>query len=686
MANNLSSADGKGGAGFLALFFGALLLLFNVAAVMMMDSAKGPDGKFPFNTASAVVVSEFVKFCIASVGFLKAVRTNPNVKYTLQPSSFLKYSVPGLLYAFCNVGNYEVLRYLSSSLFQIFNNMKIITTAVVYRSFLKRKLTVIQWVCLCFLTLGMVLSAPPKSGGGGSGSSGGAADSASALVTGMVMMAVMSCASSMAGVYNEFLLKDSEDDAFFQSMQLYFWGVLICMVQFFHSAPEDQSFFHGYTTRTYLIIFLNAMYGQVVALTFKYADNIVKVYANSLASLVTAFLAYIFFNTPLYFNLLLGSIIVGCSVIMYYMDHTKLLQKDSEAFGGCFPRASRVCMVGAVVLMLLVGSRQSAANFRSSAHRSAVTAPSPPATTAKSPDPILQYLEKYDQQKLSGLVKRLKYGCGHYLDVFHKGFDQQVELITTFFNDHKLPFVYSDGSAVAIERFGMLSSPWDDDIDMCMMMDEGISIFTMVERKLHPAYVDITETKNGTAAKAHFCGHKAHVKACVGFRMFLLAGMNDCISFEALNWGFIQARYHPNCARGGSKVFDVWLNYKCRDGASKTCTNAQLAFKSYINSVKGLPKGKRTSNGLLREGMDMTTGETKVVTLRNGLKAPVLVKNQEYLNTIYTESWRDKAIVCPHNEFNSFGNCLEQAKYWGMRDILTTMQNIKTCRIAMGGE
>ena len=51
MANNLSSADGKGGAGFLALFFGALLLLFNVAAVMMMDSAKGPDGKFPFNTA-----------------------------------------------------------------------------------------------------------------------------------------------------------------------------------------------------------------------------------------------------------------------------------------------------------------------------------------------------------------------------------------------------------------------------------------------------------------------------------------------------------------------------------------------------------------------------------------------------------------------------------------------------------
>ena len=62
---------------FLALFLGALLLSFNVAAVMLMDLSKDQDGKYPFNTASAVVCAEFSKFIIASIGFSKALRTNP---------------------------------------------------------------------------------------------------------------------------------------------------------------------------------------------------------------------------------------------------------------------------------------------------------------------------------------------------------------------------------------------------------------------------------------------------------------------------------------------------------------------------------------------------------------------------------------------------------------------------------
>ena len=127
------------GNGLLTIFLGGLLLLFNVSAVMLAESAKNNEtGKFMFNTASAVVVSEFAKLVIASIGFAKALQTNPNIRYTMSMASFLKYGIPGLLYAVCNVGNYEVLKYLSSSLYQVFNNMKIVTTAVVFRLFLKK--------------------------------------------------------------------------------------------------------------------------------------------------------------------------------------------------------------------------------------------------------------------------------------------------------------------------------------------------------------------------------------------------------------------------------------------------------------------------------------------------------------------------------------------------------------------
>ena len=34
----------------------------------------------------------------------------------------------------------------------------------------------------------------------------------------------------------------------------------------------------------------------------------------------------------------------------------------------------------------------------------------------------------------------------------------------------------------------------------------------------------------------------------------------DCISFEALNWGFLHVRYHNQCAAKGQKIFDIFTN------------------------------------------------------------------------------------------------------------------------------
>ncbi len=115
-------------------------------------------------------------------------------------------------------------------------------------------------------------------------------------------------------------------------MQLYFFGIVTCLIQFLYSAETGQSFFKGFTWLTWLVIAVNALYGQVVAFTLKYADNIVKVYANSMSSLATALISYALFSAPLTMGLLNGSVIAGISILMYYGDHKKLLDEDTLYF------------------------------------------------------------------------------------------------------------------------------------------------------------------------------------------------------------------------------------------------------------------------------------------------------------------------------------------------------------------
>ena len=42
-------------------------------------------------------------------------------------------------------------------------------------------------------------------------------------------------------VSNEFLLKETKGSIFYQNLQLYFWGVLICFAQTLYSTKHDES-------------------------------------------------------------------------------------------------------------------------------------------------------------------------------------------------------------------------------------------------------------------------------------------------------------------------------------------------------------------------------------------------------------------------------------------------------------
>eukprot|EP00041_Stephanoeca_diplocostata_P005961 m.71811 g.71811 ORF g.71811 m.71811 type:complete len:365 (-) comp16097_c0_seq1:544-1638(-) len=348
----------------LAFAFGSALLFCNVGSTIVIQYTKNPDGSFDYDKISVVVVTELAKLFISTILFTKAVvypgkDGPPTTKFNLD--LFMRMSVPGLCYALSNVLTYSAVQLLGSTLFQLFNNMKIVLTAILFRMIIKRSLTVLQWGCMVLLALSMCIASdsgcpsidnlPTSTKPSSTGSSYDntvAVDQEKKdghLMYGFVIMVTISITASLAGVYNEFLLKNNKEHPMMQNMMLYTWTVIFCFWQYSDTyqriSGEDKlnrnvdinDVFRGFTPAVWISIFLHAIYGQIVSLTFLYCDNIVKVYANSVAVIVSAGMEYVMFDTALSANMVMGGMITAISTYVYYSDPKMLLRSDTSIFG-----------------------------------------------------------------------------------------------------------------------------------------------------------------------------------------------------------------------------------------------------------------------------------------------------------------------------------------------------------------
>ena len=259
--------------------------------------------------------------------------SNPDTVVMPTSSSFiLKYALPGLLYAVCNVLNYVVVSMVGSTNYQLLNNMKIITTAVIYRLVLGREIRMIQWMAIMLLAVAMCVSALqncPKPIVPGTN------EPPLRMTAGILSMILVSCLSSLAGVYNEKLIKGTEANVWYQNVLLYIWTFSFCIgkrLLFSQEATNttgNGGLFQGFTFVLWLVIVLKAVYGQIVGLVFKYANNILKVYASSMSVIVSAILCYIFLGTPLTGSSIVAGVLVIIATMLYYSYNT-LLKTDTE--------------------------------------------------------------------------------------------------------------------------------------------------------------------------------------------------------------------------------------------------------------------------------------------------------------------------------------------------------------------
>jgi UDP-sugar transporter A1/2/3 len=106
------------------------------------------------------------------------------------------------------------------------------------------------------------------------------------------------------------------------------FGLVTCVISDY-SALREVGFFHGYDAFVVYLVLLQAGGGLLVALVVKYADNILKGFATSLAIVISCISSVYFFDFRITFLFLLGAAFVIFSIFLY--GHTPTPVKNGKS-------------------------------------------------------------------------------------------------------------------------------------------------------------------------------------------------------------------------------------------------------------------------------------------------------------------------------------------------------------------
>ncbi|CAN6578971.1 unnamed protein product [Malus baccata var. baccata] len=301
-------------------YFVAALLTVLTSSQGILTTLSQSSGKYKYDYATVPFLAEVFKLIVSCLLLWRECRISPSVRMTTDWKSVRLYPIPSVIYLIHNNVQFATLVYVDTSTYQILGNLKIVTTGILFRLFLRKKLSNIQWIAIVLLAVGTTTSQVKGCGEA-------SCDSLfSAPIQGYMLGILSACMSALAGVYTEFLMKKNNDSLYWQNVQLYTFGVIFNIARLlfddfrggFENGPWWQRLFNGYSLTTWLVVLNLGSTGLLVSWLMKYADNIVKVYSTSMAMLLTMVLSVYLFTFKPTLQLFLGIIICMMSLHMYF--------------------------------------------------------------------------------------------------------------------------------------------------------------------------------------------------------------------------------------------------------------------------------------------------------------------------------------------------------------------------------
>lgn len=200
---------------------------------------------------------------------------------------------------------------------QVTYQLKILTTALFTTTMLGRPLRRLQWAALLVLLVGVALVQLAQSEPGKPPPAGSPPQS---------QLIGFSCAlgacvlSGFAGVYFEKILKGSDVTVWVRNIQMSALSLPLALGTAMISdgaAIADKGLLFGFDSAVWCVVLLNAMGGLLVAMVVKYADNILKGFATSLAIIISCVVSIYLFHFQLTAMFVCGTTMVLSAVFMY---------------------------------------------------------------------------------------------------------------------------------------------------------------------------------------------------------------------------------------------------------------------------------------------------------------------------------------------------------------------------------
>ncbi|XP_017850638.1 UDP-N-acetylglucosamine transporter [Drosophila busckii] len=330
------------------------LTLQNAILGLSMRYARTRPGEI-FLSSTAVLMAEFAKLITCLVLVFNeegkdAQRFIRSLHRTIiaNPMDTLKVCVPSLVYIVQNNLLYVSASHLDAATYQVTYQLKILTTAMFAVVILRRKLLTTQWGALVLLVMGIVMVQLAQTDGGDKSESSDVAAAAAATAGEAtdatlpvqnrmlgLWAALGACfLSGFAGIYFEKILKGAEISVWMRNVQLSLlsipFGLLTCFVND-GSHIYNNGFFYGYDGFVCYLVLLQAGGGLIVAVVVKYADNILKGFATSLAIIISCIASIYIFNFNLTLQFSAGAALVIASIFMYGYDPGRAANVKSHA-------------------------------------------------------------------------------------------------------------------------------------------------------------------------------------------------------------------------------------------------------------------------------------------------------------------------------------------------------------------
>ena len=292
-------------------------LLLPVLAILgcsqsLLVTASKVEGHYAYISETVPLLAECFKACLAFTFLAKEFGSRETLKRLgaafKKPTTVL-FSIPALLYLINNNLVFVALMYLDPAEYQILANLKIVSTALLMRCMLSRKLNDIQWSAVILLLIGSSMTRLGSCG-----------ESQEITAMGLIIMSVVSLFSGLAGVYSEKLLKQNPQHLHVQNLQLYTYGIIANALSLFYRQGDrisSEGFFVGYSPLIFFVVINQACMGFVVSFVMKYADNLIKLMAGAMSMLLAAIISAWLFGTSIQLTTLCSMITVATSVYLY---------------------------------------------------------------------------------------------------------------------------------------------------------------------------------------------------------------------------------------------------------------------------------------------------------------------------------------------------------------------------------